>query len=191
MTPGSVVEYAMRGPYVRSIDHLYDELARIELLIRAQVIRWQSSDACAGSELDWGMVVVSRAEVERYLNAPFAMPGSLPERVSDQIKPWWDQAARLRVSIDKLCADGSLADLRLLRLTNLFRLGTAETDILLLCLIGEIDERYRRLFGYLQNDATKQLLSVDLVTQILRFLSLKLEHAGISFRLAATCVQII
>lgn len=158
----------MRGPYVRSIDHLYDELARIELLIRAQVIRWQFSGACAGSERDWGMVVVSQAEVERYLNAPFALPGSLPEDVGEQIKPWWDQAARLRVGIDKLCADGSLANLRLLRLTNLFRLGTAETDILLLCLIGEIDERYRRLFGYLQNDATKQLPSVELVTQTLR-----------------------
>ena len=157
----------MRGPYVRSIDHLHDELARIELLIRAQVIRWQLSGACAGSEHDWGMIVISRGEVERYLASSFGPPGTLPENVLEQLKPCWENAAALRVNIDKFCATASTSDLRLLRLTNLFQLGTAESDILLLCLIGEVDERYRRLFGYLQNDATKQLASVELLTQIL------------------------
>ena len=168
MITTSIVEHTMRGPYVRSIDHLHDELARIELLIRAQVVRWQLSGACAGSEHDWGMVVVSREEVERYLVAPFSLPGTLPENVRQQLEPWWENAAALRVNIDKLCANAITSDLRLLRLTNLFQLGTAESDILLLCLIAEVDERYRRLFGYLQNDATKQSASVELLTQILR-----------------------
>lgn len=167
MSPGSIAEQTMHRPYVRSIDHLHDELARVELLIRAQVIRWQMSGACAGPEAGWGMVVVSRAEIERYLDTPFSLPGVLPESVREQLQPWWEKAAALRVSIDKRCAHAAASDLRLLRLTNLFALGTAETDILLLCLIGEIDERYRRLFGYLQNDATKQLPSVELATQIL------------------------
>jgi len=158
----------MQGHYVRSIDHLHDELARIELLIRAQVIRWQRSGACAGSEADWGMVVVSRAEVERYLQSSFSVPGALAEDVRDELQPWWEKATALRVKIDKDCANATTSDLRLLKLANLFDLGTAETDVLLLCLIGEIDERYRRLCGYLQNDATKQLPSVELATQILR-----------------------
>src|SRR5215213_14490 len=88
----SVVEQAMQGHYVRSIDHLHDELARIELLIRAQVIRWQRSGACAGSEADWGMVVVSRAEVERYLQSSFSVPGALAEDVRDELQPWWEKA---------------------------------------------------------------------------------------------------
>jgi hypothetical protein len=167
MIPSSIVEHTMREPYVRSIDHLHDELARIELLIRAQVVRWQLSGACASSEHGWGMVVVSREEVERYLASSFSLPGTLPEAVGDQLKPWLENAAALRVNIDKFCANGSTSDLRLLRLTNLFHLGTAESDILLLCLIGEVDERYRRLFGYLQDDATQQLASVELLMQIL------------------------
>ncbi len=158
----------MQGFYVRSIDHLHDELARLELLIRAQVIRWELSGACAGSEADWGMVVVSRAEVERYLESTFSGPGVLPENVREQLQPWWDKAAALRVKIDKDCANATASELRLLKLTNLFDLGTAESDVLLLCLLGEVDERYRRLYGYLQNDATKQLPSVELATQILR-----------------------
>jgi hypothetical protein len=38
----------------------------------------------------------------------------------------------------------------------------------MLCLLGELDARFRRLFGYLQNDATRQQLEVELLAQVLR-----------------------
>jgi hypothetical protein len=165
----------LRGPYQRSLDHVYDELARIELLVRAQVIRWRHSAACAGAEHNWGMVVVSNEEVDHYLNSPVVPVDSLPTAVSGFLKPWWDKAEELRAEIDKHCQTNLRVQLRLNTLSRLFRLSPGERDILVLLLLAEIDERYRRLFAYLQNDASRETLSYELVTQILRP---SLPHAG-------------
>lgn len=163
-----IPEIALRGPYSKSIDHVYDELARIELLVRAQVINWRLSSACAGPENAWGMVVVTEAEVDRYLAAPISAPGALSVEARELVKPLWERAAELRAAIDRFCSAGSSRDLRLLRLARLFELERAEIDILLLCLLSEVDDRHRRLFGYLQNDASRQSLHTELIAQILR-----------------------
>jgi hypothetical protein len=167
----------LRGPYIRNSDHILDEFARLDLLIKAQVIAWQLSTACAGPERDWGMVVVSREEVDTYVNSAFEPPGSLTDELPAPIKPWWHEAAQLRVAIDRLCDFVVATDLRLVRLARCFSLNHAEKDILLLCLLPEVDERYRRLFSYLQNDASRQTLSVELVSEILRGTSLGLGMA--------------
>ncbi|WP_447602832.1 ATP-binding protein [Nitrospira sp. Nam80] len=168
MVRAPIPTVTLRGPYRSNIDYLHDELARIELFVRAQVIRWQHSAACAAPENDWGMVVVSHAEVECYLKSPIEAPSVLSAAVWEEVKPWWDAAARLREEIDELSLDAdSIRDLRLLQLSQLFELSTAERDILLLCLLAELDDRYRRLFGYLQNDASRQSLQVELITQML------------------------
>ena len=163
----SLPNIKLRGPYYTSIDHIYDELARIELLVRAQVIRWRHSAACAGPDRDWGMVLVSDTEIERYLRSPIEAPGSLSDELWEQIEPFWNEAARLRQTIDKHCGGSSTTDLRLPRLAYLFGLESPEKDVVLLCLLQEMDERYRRLCGYLRNDASLQSLSVDLISQIL------------------------
>lgn len=164
----TIPEIALRGPYGQSIDHVHDELTRIELLVRAQVVRWQMSAACAGLERDWGMVLVSREEVDHYLNSPLETPGSLPSVVWHLVKPWWDQAEEFRTQIDAYCKNDPSADLRVESLVRRFDLCPAEKDILLLCLLAESGDRYRRLFAYLQNDASRQTLNIELISQILR-----------------------
>jgi hypothetical protein len=164
-SPGNI---ELRGPYLRSIDHLYDEFARAELLVKAQVLRWRLSEVCAAPESSWGMVLISEAEVDRYLDSDLSTPGEISDLVLQQIKPWWDEAARIRVSIDRMCDVVSPPELRLVRVARLFRLSPAERDVLVLCLLAETDERYRRLFGYLQNDASRQSASVELLMNILR-----------------------
>ena len=165
MIPPDIV---LRGPYLQSIDHIDDELTRIELLVRAQVVRWQMSSACASPEQDWGMVLVSRAEVDHYLKSPLETPGKLHAEVLKCVKPWWDQAGQARTQIDKYLKDHPSTTLRLQSLLDIFDLNHAERDILLLCLLAESDERYRRIFAYLQNDASRQALSIELVAQVLR-----------------------
>jgi hypothetical protein len=161
-------EIALRGPYLESVDHIHDELMRIELLVRAQVVRWRISAAGIGPERDWGMVVVSQAEVDHYLNSPIDVPGALSSSVCKSVQPWWEQAAQVRAQINKSCKEQPRGNLRLEALERVFALDNAEKDILLLCLLAECDERYRRLFGYLQNDASRQTLSVELIGQVLR-----------------------
>jgi SpoVK/Ycf46/Vps4 family AAA+-type ATPase len=56
---------------------------------------------------------------------------------------------------------------RLALLADTFQLDPLERDALLICLAPEVDPRYERLFGYLQDDATRRRPTVDLLLRIL------------------------
>jgi AAA+ superfamily predicted ATPase len=56
---------------------------------------------------------------------------------------------------------------RLQRLAGLFGLQPAEQDALLICLAPDLDLRYERLFGYLQDDVTRRRPTVDLLLRLL------------------------
>jgi len=57
--------------------------------------------------------------------------------------------------------------LPLQRLRALFGLTDFDTDVLLLCLAPELDRRYERLYGYLQDDVTKRSPTVGLALDVL------------------------
>jgi len=175
----SVVSLAVatRAPYASSRDHLHDELARIQMLVRGQVARWRVSAAAAAAERDWGMVIVTHAEIDRYLGAPISAPASLSGAVIEAAGPWWDAAAAKRREIDAFVGaglppgttvgDATRSDLRLARLADTFALSPPEVDVLLLALLPELDDRFRRVFAYLQNDASDRVLRADLAWQVL------------------------
>jgi hypothetical protein len=168
MSDGKPPSTRLRGPYKSNIDHIHDELARIDLLIRAQVLRWLLSTGSQTTEHDWGMVIVSETEVDAYLQSPLRPPGTPSDNVRNTVAPWHKAAERMREEIDDhLGRTKPDAAMRLPKLVHAFELGNAERDVLLLCLIGEIDERFRRVFGYLQNDASRQFLQVELAAHIL------------------------
>ncbi|HYN44619.1 MAG TPA: ATP-binding protein [Candidatus Limnocylindrales bacterium] len=56
---------------------------------------------------------------------------------------------------------------RLYDLQKLFQLYPFEVEILLICLVSELDTRYEKLYSYLQNDITKKRPTVDLVINLL------------------------
>jgi AAA+ superfamily predicted ATPase len=70
-------------------------------------------------------------------------------------------AARARVSLERG------VPLLLPRLARLFGLSPFEQDVLLLCLAPELDLKYERLYAYLHDDATRRMLSIDLVLRLL------------------------
>jgi hypothetical protein len=61
--------------YASSLEHLADELARADQLVRAQTERWRHSIASTKPDESWGMAYVDDAEVARYLSAPFRLAG--------------------------------------------------------------------------------------------------------------------
>jgi hypothetical protein len=89
-------------------------------------------------------------------------------------------------------ADGSedvqperLVPARLSRLAQMFALDELEQQVLLICLAPELDRRYERLYGYLQDDMTRRRSSVDLVLRLVgRDASEVLRCAGPSGALA-------
>lgn len=156
--------------YRSSDEHLWDELCRIEELVRAQTIRWRRTIGGAKPDHLWGMVHVTDDEVDSYLHSWCMLPADLPEEIKQDMQPYWEaseQKAR-EIALRRMLTDPDVrAHLRLDQLTELFDLSDMERDILLVCLLPELDGRYRRLYGYLQDDASRTRPTVELALQIL------------------------
>ena len=160
--------------YGSSLEHLADELARVDELVRAQTVRWRQSIASTKPDDAWGMAYVDDAEVERYVTTPFRLAG-----LSDGVTGV-DSAADARVASHRaavrdragdiaarLRATGGDVPLRLDLLVRQFGLQDAERDLLLLCLLPELDGRFRRLYGYLLDDVSRGSATVGLLDEML------------------------
>ena len=64
--------------YKTNDEHLWDHLARVDQLVRAQTVRWHRTIAEHKPGHLWGMIHVTDAEVHRYLDSDFVDPESLP-----------------------------------------------------------------------------------------------------------------
>ena len=159
--------------YGDSLEHLWDELARIDQLVRAQTVRWRLTVAATKPAHLWGMVHVTDEEVQAYLDSGFLPPDRPPPEVEAAVAPYVAAAAERRARIDaRRQATPSEVVLRLDRLVTLFRVGERGRDGLLVCLLPELDPRYRRLYGYLQDECSRTSACVELVLQILAPLAL-------------------
>ncbi|HEX6864588.1 MAG TPA: hypothetical protein VF414_17290, partial [Thermoanaerobaculia bacterium] len=154
------------GPYESSGGHLRDELARLDRLVRAHTVRWRSTLAATKPSSLWGMIHVTDQEVEDYLRSPFTSPRDLPAALRPALEPYWRQAEEMAEAIARRRAATGIP-LRLDFLVERFRLSGLQRDALLLCLLPELDGRYRRLFGYLQDDASRTRPTVELILDIL------------------------
>src|SRR6266478_4593996 len=118
------------GPYTSSGEHLRDELTRIDLLVRAQVVRWRLTLAAHKPEHLWGMVHVTEAEIGAYLDAPVASADYVPQAVLEVLRPLWaaetEAAECIRTATEVTTPD---VDLRLERLCTGLRLNGLERDI--------------------------------------------------------------
>lgn len=154
--------------YTSTAEHLWDELQRLDQLIRAQTLRWRLTIGESKPARLWGMIHVTDAEIENYFNASFLPPGALPKELTRELEGYWRAAEGLTDHIRlRLSQTASSNNLRLSRLQRLFKLPDFDRDLLLLCLLPELDSRYRRLYGYLQDDASRTRPVVELALQIL------------------------
>jgi hypothetical protein len=147
--------------YASSLDHLTEELARVDQLVRAQTERWRTTIAATKPDEAWGMGYVDDAEVNRYLATPFSLSSTGPAPVSRAANA---QAANIAARVKATPRD---VPLRLDQLATRFGLDDAERDVLLLCLLPELDSRYRRLYGYLHDDVSQGGASVGLLDEML------------------------
>ena len=157
-------------PYLSSEEHLWDELCRVEQFVRAHVERWRLTLGESKPERLWGMIHVTAAEVARYLDNPCELPDQLPIEITRAMQPHWHAAAQIRQRIEDrraLTAQPLRAGLRVDRLQHMFGLDNLDRDVLLVCLLPELDGRYRRLYGYLQDDASRSRPTVELTLEIL------------------------
>lgn len=154
--------------YSSTREHLLDELERIDQLVRAQVVRWRLTLAETKPEQLWGMVHVTEREVDSFLDAPFISFDELPDELAAVLAPYWAQAAAAGDRVARRLEETEPGASRLSRLTRRFSLSALEKDILLIALLPALDERYRRLFGYLQDDCSRSAPPLWLISQLLQ-----------------------
>lgn len=152
--------------FLNSTQHILAELERIDILIRAQVVRARQIHKV---DTDFQGLYISETEVDALLEESVGLPRWA-------VAPATISAGELRDAIDRLAAEiirrkavsrRNGIRLRFDELAQLFKLDPFEIDALLICLAPEIDLRYERLYAYLQDDVTKKKPSVDLVLNLL------------------------
>lgn len=156
-----------REPYATSTEHLHDELRRVELLVRAQVERWRRAVAEQRVDVDWGTGILDTREIERFLRHDFVEPMEETETPGAAQK-LVAQEARLMLAIRARRERSDSSVLRLERLKTTFGLRKVDVDVLLICLLGELDARYRRLFAYLADERWLRAPSVGTLSEIVR-----------------------
>lgn len=152
--------------YATSLDHVLAELERIDLLIQLQVGRARQLHV---TDENFQGLYIPEEEVDDLLAAPAGLPRWATEPLplaQTEVQTALDQVA-LKIAWRKTASKQRGIALRLDQLANLFQLDAVDVDILLICLAPELDLRYERLFGYLQDDVTKRRPTVDLVLNLL------------------------
>lgn len=152
--------------YATSLQHILAELERIDLLIQLQVGRARQLHAM---DEHFQGLYIPEEEVDLLLSTPAGLPRWATEPVplaQADAQILLDQMA-LGIAWRKVESHKQGVILRLDCLRQLFGLSPLEVDALLICLAPELDLRYERLFGYLQDDVTKRRPSVDLVLNLL------------------------
>ena len=158
-----------------SFKHLLAELARIDLLLQRQIQRWQQAgqdptDAFRG-------LYVSDQEAQALIARPVNSNWGDASRVagdpagsggngSDPFDQAMQQAAIQAHALAGAAASQNHPP-RLLWLAETFALYPFDVDVLLICLAPQLDLRYERIYGYLQDDVTKKQPTVNLVLDLL------------------------
>jgi len=152
-----------------SLDHLLAELRRIELKLHLQVLRMRREGSRVVDDRFHGLYI-SEQEIDDITDG-----SSLLQR-GPSTGPAEPDLATLTAAVTHLQADITAKKkeslcrglvLRLHELATLFDLSAFDIDILLICVLPELDLRYQRLYAYLQDDVTKKSPTVDLVLRLL------------------------
>ena len=162
----------MIKPFETNREHLYAELARLDLLIQRQIWRWrQTGQSQSPTGDEFRGLYVSEAQVDAILNGVYPGSEKVAHRAADQ-RP--DKAFRqaieratAEIARRKAAAAEQGIPLRLEQLRALFDLTPFDVDALLVCLAPELELRYERLYAYLQDDVTRKRPTVDLILNLL------------------------
>ncbi|MBP7688922.1 MAG: AAA family ATPase, partial [Thermoflexales bacterium] len=148
--------------------HLQAHLARLDVRLHRAVRHWQlagqdSTDAFRGLK-------VTDAEASALLDRPLAANwgtiGQLPPDEAAVLNAAEQHAER---DLQQITATAKQigATLRLNQLATAFNLDRFDIDVLLICLAPALDLRYEKLYGYLQDDVTRQHPSLNLMLDLL------------------------
>jgi hypothetical protein len=157
-------------PYTHSFEHLVDELARLDLLLRRALLISRDGHLLSASDGYRGLLITEE-EVDELMRSEQLLleRGQRMARLLAPLKELDEKIAVLRRHIDERrhIAGQTGARLTLPHLAHCFGLSPAEVDLLLIALAPELIPKYETLYAYLQNDVTRKRPSVDLAFDLI------------------------
>lgn len=135
--------------YSSSLDQILDEMDWIDLIVCHQVERWRKS----GKNPDFLGLYISEEEIDSLLAKKESVISNSAEV----------NALRQKIEERKRISLQNGVELRLERFRELFQLTVFEVDAVLMALASELDQKYSKLFAYLQDDVTKKKPTIGLV----------------------------
>jgi hypothetical protein len=145
-----VVEGALGDPVRSSLAHLLGRLGLVEQRVRRAVQARRQADPAPDDP--YRGLYLSEEAVSRLLDEPAWLPAPHPDAIalSDDLEAAADEAERAGV------------ELRLRHLTRSFELAPLDVELLLVALAPDLDARFERLYGYLNDDLTRNRPTVGL-----------------------------
>src|SRR2546430_8218589 len=148
--PPPLTEDGRGGGVNESLIHVLRRLELIEARVRVAVARRRAIDPETDDRFRG--LYISQGHVDRLLaekSVP-AAPDAGAAQARDEIEAAADAAER----------EG--ADLRLRRLARNFRLDEIDIELILIAMAPDVDARFERLYGFLQDDVSRRRASVGL-----------------------------
>lgn len=155
-------EYKIAEYYNSDLEYLMDELARLDLLL----LQLRASKTSGNRRADdpFCGLYVSDSEAEALLENRESMINA-KGKLTNYSERILTKELEIQQKVLKTMELGM--EPRLFRVAGCFSLNRLEMDTILICAASELDPKYERLYGYLQDDLTRKYPSVGLVQELL------------------------
>lgn len=146
-----------------SLQHLQDELKRIDILIDIQVAKFRQNNKIMDGLRG---VYISEDEVNTLLESDSSY---FVDDEDNSINLLKSHLIELESEITQKTLNSleNGIELRLSSLAKIFDLTSFELDCILICLAPALDRKYEKLYAYLNDDVTKKHPTIDLVLNLL------------------------
>jgi SpoVK/Ycf46/Vps4 family AAA+-type ATPase len=158
----------MSDYFQNSIDHIMAELSRIELKLHLKILSTRRDDHGSIKDEFQGLCI-SEKDIEAIIGTADYQSGRDVSTSREPVAHITDSLGQLEHDIPEKKRESLRRGitLRLDALERLFQLSNFDTDVLLICLLPEINLKYQRLYAYLQDDVTQKSPTVNLVLELL------------------------
>ncbi len=146
------------------IEHALAELARMDLLLRRQVLRLRATRVLNDEALRG--IAIPDALADALLGQGKETPDKIAAESAAQLSKQIEALRRQNATRARSSMSGGI-QLPMLTLARAFGLNRFEADVLWLAAAAQVQSRYGTLFAYAHNDLTRPWLSVDLALQLL------------------------
>lgn len=154
------------GAYADSLDHVRDELGRLDLVLRRHLETWWAANGGVVDEFR-GLYVADETVERLFPDDPATSGTATDDDPGDRELRAALAARSAAIAVRKRRTLAAGTELRLARLADLFDLSPGEVDALLLALAPALDRRYETLYSYLHDDVTAKLPTVGLLCAVL------------------------